>query len=132
MKEIADRLGVTVQQFKQVFGNVELFLAGPPVKGFAPNMNALVLPVVEMPSDAAIEAEIGRLASGPPTVRHIKTPVGNAVDMAYSMKAQGRTIHAHSLLLDTQDGVLDLTISALEEATAAALTNMVLETVHRS
>jgi hypothetical protein len=132
LKEMADRMGVTVQQFKRAFANVELFLAGPPVAGFAPNINALVLPVAEMPSDAAIRAEIGRIASAAPTLRHSRTPVGDALEVAYPIKTAGRTVHVHSLLLDTRDGVLELTIAAPDEATASSLAADVLASVHQA
>ncbi len=130
-KELEARTGYSAQQLSQFLAHVDLFLAGPPVRGYAPNIQAVVLPVLEMPSDEAIRTEIAGVASATPTLRHAKTSLGNAVDVSYRIKVAGRTAYVHSLLIDSRDGVLDLTVAAPSEAMGSSLTRTLLKTVHR-
>ncbi|WP_270889766.1 hypothetical protein [Pedococcus sp. 5OH_020] len=132
MKEMAARSGFTAQQLTQYLAHVDLFLAGPAVGGYAPNIQAVVLPVIELPSDAAITLDIGRVATSKPTVRHVRTSLGDAVDVTYRLEVSGRTVHVRSLLLGSADGVLNVTIAAPDQATASTIARTVLRTARRA
>jgi hypothetical protein len=131
-KELEQRTGYSAQQLAQFLAHVDLFLAGPPVRGYAPNIQAVVLPVLEMPSDDAIRTEIAGVASSKPTLRHAKTSLGDAVDVGYHFQVAGRTAYVHSVLVDTPDGVLNLTVAAPSDTMASSLTKTLLKTVHRA
>lgn len=132
LKEMADRMGLTVDQLVQFLDHVDLFLAGPAVRGYAPNIQAAVLPMLELPDEAAVSLEIGRVASSKPQLRHARTPLGDAMDVAYRIRVAGRTVYVHSVLMETGDGVLDLTVGATSEDLAASVSRTLVKTVHRS
>jgi hypothetical protein len=131
VKELAKRTGMTVEQLQGFLERVDLYLAGPPADGFAPNLQAVVLPVAELPSDAAITQELGRVASSGPTLHHVRTAVGAGLDATFVIETAGKQIHSHSLILDTPDGVLDITVATLDEQASSSMVSTLLSSVHR-
>jgi hypothetical protein len=132
MKALAKKLGMTSKQVTQFMANVDLYLAGPLVEGYAPNIQAVVLPLDELPSDAALAQEIGRVATSPPKVEHMSTGIGDGVNVSFSMNVGALTLYGRSLFYETADGVLNLTVGAPDEATAQRLATMLTDSIHTS
>ena len=132
LKQLVNRTGWTAQRLVQVFDYVDLYLAGPAVSGYAPSLAAAVLPLQELPSEPAVGLGAGRVTSSQPHVRHTKTPVGEAIDVSYRIRVTEKTAYVHTVFIDTDEGVLDVTIGAQSEAVASSVTAVLLKTVHRS
>ena len=133
LKSLADKLGVSPAQVSQFLSHVDLYLAGPPVKGYAPNIQAVVLPMAELPSEAALTAQLSQLSGGePPSIAALHSPVGEGTSAAFTMDVTGRTIYVRSLYFDTPDGILNLTVGAPDEVSAIHLAATLTETAHRT
>ena len=132
IQKLAARMGVSSSQVAAFLSQVDLYLAGPPVKGYSPNIQAVVLPLAELPSDAALSTQLGRAAIRKPTLRHQSTPVGEVVTAGFSMKVGTKVVVARSLYFDTDEGILNLTVGAPDDRSADRLAATVLRSVHAS
>lgn len=132
MEDMAEKMGVSATQLMQVVGQADLMLLAPPKKGYADNISAIVAPLENLPTESQIKAQLGGVADGPIVVTKDSTPVGEVVTSDLDLMVGARKVHSRSHFIDTDDGVLNLTVSTVGEARGADLSKVLLSTIHRS
>ncbi|GAA4116075.1 hypothetical protein GCM10022415_12890 [Knoellia locipacati] len=128
--EMASKMGVTSRQMMQAVGNADLLMLAPPRSGYADNISGLVVPLEGLPTDAQLMAELGKVSEAPVVVTPGESPAGPTISADYSLQVSGRTVTGRSLFVETQDGVLNLSVSALDPATTKAVAETIASTMH--
>lgn len=128
--EMAGRMGITSRQMMQAVGNADLLMLAPPKRGYADNVSGLVVPLEGLPTQAQLEAELGKVSDVPVVVTPGTSPAGPIVTADYTIEVSGRPVMGRSIFVETPDGVLNLSVSALEAVTTAEVSDTIVATMH--
>lgn len=129
--DLADRLGVTTEQFDQAIKSVDLFLFSDdgPTDGFLDNIN-VIEQQGELPGDDELEAQFGQLGATGIEIEHTDTDAGEVADITYDLEVSGQQIAGRGILVSTDDGsVVTITVSAGERDTADEIGDQIVDTL---
>lgn len=129
--DLADRLGVTIEQFDQAIQAVDLFLFSDdgPKDGFLDNIN-VIEQQGELPGDDELEAQFGQLGATGIEIEHSDTDAGEVADITYDLEVSGQQVAGRGMLLSTDDGsVVTITVSAGERDTADQIGGVIVDTL---
>jgi hypothetical protein len=132
LRDMAKRLGMTPEQLAKAMGNADLIVMGPPRDGYAPNITALVVPVAELPDNAALKTGLGRAATdGVVKITRGRWADGRWAAAAVSLRVGTRDVASESVFFETSDGVVvDVAVSTLSRADTARLAKVLRATAH--
>ncbi|PRY58724.1 hypothetical protein BCF74_1115 [Knoellia remsis] len=129
MKDLADRMGVSVSQFRAVMTNADLILTAPPKDGFADSINAIVVPLTDLPTEAQLTAQLGSLVDGDVTYTATETPAGRAVMARYAIAAGNLAVQGSSIFVKGPEGVLNVTVTTRDAARTEQVSAVVLDSL---
>lgn len=129
--EMAKKMGVTSKQMQAAVGNADLMILAPAKDGYADNVSGLMVPLTELPTEAQLQAEIGRLSEEKVTITNEASPAGPTVTANYVLTLAAKKIQGRSMFVKGKDGVLNLTISALDADGAQKVADTIRSTIHK-
>jgi hypothetical protein len=129
MDDAAKKLGVTIDQLKQLAKQIEVIVFGPTIDKFAVNINAIGQPGLKMPTAQQAGDQLEKLGGKVGTPVSGTTSFGKSLVVPYSLDVPAGTIQGRSILLETPDGVATLTVSHVSKTEADKLTKAILDNV---
>jgi hypothetical protein len=129
--DIVADLGVTTDQFRAQLSTVDVFLFddGGPENGFLDNVNAIAQDGGTAPDDDEIQSAYGQMGAELGEIRHPDSPVGEVVDVDYTLPVQDTDVAGRAILVTTDDGVVTITVSTGEREAADALGDGILDSL---
>ncbi len=130
VKELAGRLNVTPEQFEEMMGGIQLYLAsGDGAKnGFLDNINVSEAGD-KLPNDTQIEAEFLTLGATVQGIERLETEAGDAARVTYDLPVQDGVVHAQALVVETEVGLTSITISTSDAKVAESLGDGIVDTL---
>lgn len=128
--DMADSLGISVDQFRQALGSIDLFLASDEGSGdgFVDNINVIDQPV-EVPEDTAVKAQFKQIGADVQEIRHPSSDLGEISDVEYTLEAGDTTVQGRGILVAVGDGLVNITVSASDRDVADDLGDRIVESL---
>jgi hypothetical protein len=127
--KVAQALGLSADQFEAAAQGIELFVIGPAENGFSPNINVTPNSLSTMPSAAALASEMQSVGATVGTARTVKTPIGEAIVLPYTLPLGDLAIEGRAIVAETPDGFVSLAVSHPSAKEADALTEQVISSL---
>ena len=130
VKELAEGLGTTPDQFAQNMKSVDLFVVDDAGArdGFLANINMLDQPG-RLPEDDQFEDQFRALGAEVVDLTHEEADVGDVVVVGYTLRLQDHAIEGISYLFDQDDQVVTVTVSTLDRQQSETIGGRILDTL---
>ena len=134
MAELGDRAGLTPDQVRQLFEQVDLFLFSDDGarQGFLDNINVIALDDSDLPGMAEVRLQLLQLDADIESVDQVATDLGDAIVADYRLPVGSTTVAGRSAMLAVEGGTVTVTVSALDPELADQLRDRVLTTLAAS
>lgn len=131
--DMAERLGMTPEQFAQVMANVDLYAVSGdgPVDGFMDNINVISEEGVQVGDPELVEQQLQAIDADVESVETVETSVGEGVLAIYQLSSGGQTFSGQGLQVATGDGAVTITVSAGQPDNASDIMAMVMATLEQ-
>ncbi len=131
MKLMIEKSGQTEAALRQALAQMELFVVGPSIKGFAPNVNVISSPGTALPTDAQLHAQLDAMVKVT-AIREESTAMGPVRVSTYTMDIQGTPMAAEQIYAINGGRIAIITVSARDAAEAKTYATTVLKTLRPS
>jgi len=131
MKLMIEKSGQTEAALRQALAQMELFVVGPSIRGFAPNVNVISSPGTALPTDAQLHAQLDAMVKVT-AIREESTAMGPVRVSPYTMDIQGTPMAAEQVYAINGGRIAIITVSARDAAEAKTYATTVLKTLRPS
>lgn len=125
LTEIARTSGQSEATLRTLLTQVEVFVAGPPSNGFAPNINVFGLAGGDMPSADQIRTEVGSIGTVS-AIDEVPSTMGTVTVTTYTATLAGAKVAAQQIYAATSRGLAIITVTTNDAKQTATLASMVL------
>ena len=113
----------------QLAAQTDLLVVGPPVDGFAPNLNVITNPAPVLPDAAAITTQLEAVGATNVTVTPVATSLGDGIVTSYEVDTGTKTIFGGQLGTVTPTGTAMISATANDRATTDEIVQTIIATV---
>jgi hypothetical protein len=133
LSDLADNMGVSTDQFLQLMRSVDLYLFDEDgaKNGFVDNINVLTQPGA-VATDDQIQASFDQLGAHVEEITHETTDAGDVAQVDYTLDVQGATVAGRGMLVATDDGVVNITVSTSDPDTSDEIADRIIDTLAKA
>ena len=127
--EIAKSMNLSSSQLASAAKTIDLYIIDPNRTTFASNINTVLTPLLELPSEATIRTGFKSLGMTVSSTSSMTTPVGPGLLVLYRGKVAGQSFHGEGIFVLSENGVVDITVSAATAAKVQTIAKPILATL---
>jgi hypothetical protein len=132
MSDLSERTGVSTEALQNLMNEqIELFLFSGEAQGnIASNVNAIAIPIADMPTAEQITSDFERLGATDVAVEPVEAAGGDALVVRYRLPLdEDRVAEGYGLFVDTGDEVVNITVTTFDRAEADEVGELIRSTV---
>jgi hypothetical protein len=130
MAEVADGMGVTLDQLTRTIRSVDLLMVSDegPGDGFIDNLNVVRIPGRLPNDDRLLKQQFGQLGADVKRLSHERTELGDTTVAVVELEMAGKTVQGELLLVYVRGKTVCVTIGTSERETTDEVADRVLDT----
>ena len=127
----AEAMGTTVEDLQANLPAATLLQVRAPSPDPS-NINAVVIDLETLPSDAELTSQFEEAGAREVTPRAVHTAAGDAVLITYDRPLSGGTVHGAGLFVDLGSSLLNLSVTSPDRATVTTRAEALVRSIHLS
>lgn len=130
IQDIADRMSVTVDQFRQMVQQAAVWAFAPEAQGgFSDNVNVIDLGDTDLVTEAEVTSQLAGIGAQVLGYENVATSVGDGARYSYTIDTGERTIAGSALAVKVDAHMLLITYSATSADTASSGVDLAVESI---